>query len=362
MSAALPPVRLARATTLLLALLTAGGCRDTAPCAPDTLFLTVALGPEAQQATRLAVRVIDGGERVLASGEVDRPGGQSRGSIEVRFGRYPADQAVRVEVDARRADALVAHRSLAARLAAGCTALTIDLTASDGGSGTPDGAPPDRPADQSPPDAPSDARPDASADGPDDAPAPDAGSDGLADRAPDLPPDGPPSALKIVFVTSTRYTGNLGGLSGAHAICQQVAGGAGLSGSYRAWLSQNIPQLPEGPASAMVHSSVPYVLVGGQQVADNWDDLTDGSLDRRIDQDERGNALLPAPQDCLGDEVWSSTSAAGSPRLGGDCFGWRSTTGSANVGSSWHSDGRWSEGCGNPRTCQTDLPLFCLEQ
>src|SRR5437868_4155746 len=45
------------------------------------------------------------------------------------------------------------------------------------------------------------------------------------------------TAPNIVFVTSTRYTANLGGLAGADAICQAHATDAGLPGTYRAWIS-----------------------------------------------------------------------------------------------------------------------------
>ena len=40
-----------------------------------------------------------------------------------------------------------------------------------------------------------------------------------------------------VFVTSTTYTGNLGGLSGADSKCQARATAANLSGVWKAWLS-----------------------------------------------------------------------------------------------------------------------------
>ena len=122
-----------------------------------------------------------------------------------------------------------------------------------------------------------------------------------------------------MFATSTRHTGNLGGLAGAHAICQQLAAGAGLTGTYRAWLSDAL----SGPASTMVHSSVPYVLVGGERIADNWADLTDGSIEHAIDRDEHGRQLDPEPFVCEGGEVWTNTTAAGSPSGLNDCLGWR---------------------------------------
>ncbi|MBL4634871.1 MAG: DUF1554 domain-containing protein [Kofleriaceae bacterium] len=40
-----------------------------------------------------------------------------------------------------------------------------------------------------------------------------------------------------VFVTSSQFSGNLGGLSGADSICQGAAESANLGGNWRAWLS-----------------------------------------------------------------------------------------------------------------------------
>ena len=44
-------------------------------------------------------------------------------------------------------------------------------------------------------------------------------------------------STKIIFVTSLIYSGNLGGLSGADAKCSLRAQAGGLSGSWKAWLS-----------------------------------------------------------------------------------------------------------------------------
>lgn len=42
-----------------------------------------------------------------------------------------------------------------------------------------------------------------------------------------------------IFVTSTTYTGNLGGVVGADIVCTNVATGAGIPGSYKAVLSSS---------------------------------------------------------------------------------------------------------------------------
>jgi hypothetical protein len=113
----------------------------------------------------------------------------------------------------------------------------------------------------------------------------------------------------------------------------------------------------------MVHSSVPYVLVNGERIADNWADLTDGSLRHEIDRDEQGRELTPQPMVCAGGEVWPNTTRAGNPAGLNDCLGWRSTTGSSNNGTMREKNTRWTDNdaCANT-SCLTDLPLYCFEQ
>ncbi|MCD6478183.1 MAG: DUF1554 domain-containing protein, partial [Candidatus Aenigmarchaeota archaeon] len=103
----------------------------------------------------------------------------------------------------------------------------------------------------------------------------------------------------IVFVTSKRYNGNLGGLAGADAKCQELANNAGLGGKWVSWLSDfntnakdRIPKTNSG-----------YYLVDGTKVADDFSDLIDGSLDHPIDVDENGKIV--------GGYVWTGTNSDG---------------------------------------------------
>ena len=358
----------AAARALLPALLLLAGCRSTGACKEGTLLLTVDLGPGAGPTTQLSVRVTAGAD-LLSSGEIDRPAGQSQGTIEVGFAHYPGDRLVLVEVSARDGAGTLATRAVSTRLAPGCSTLAIDLRSADAGTdgGDVDGAETDAAGGEAPDagadtaadsarDATDDRAPDLTADGapPPDA-APEAGPDTAADAMPDLSP-APPE--RRVFATSTRHTGNLGGLAGAHAICQQRAEAVGLTGRYQAWLSDALT----GPASAMVHSSVPYVMVNGERIADNWADLTDGSIRHVIDRDENGQPLDPQPLVCEGGEVWTNTSAAGNPAGLNDCLGWRTTGSTSNNGSMKQKNGRWTDDTCRNTSCLTDLPLYCFEQ
>ena len=93
---------------------------------------------------------------------------------------------------------------------------------------------------------------------------------------------------KIVFVTSTTATANYNGLPQADTVCQNLATAAGLSGTFRAWLSN----ATDSPSTRFTQSTVPYKLVDGTQIADNWTDLTDGAIDNPINKKRRPTVLL----------------------------------------------------------------------
>lgn len=104
---------------------------------------------------------------------------------------------------------------------------------------------------------------------------------------------------KTVFITSQVFNGNLGGLAGADAKCQQLATAAGLGGTYKAWLSDSTTDARD----RLTHATVPYRLVDGTTVANDFTDLTDGSLDAPINRAENGTVV--------GDRPWTGTDFAG---------------------------------------------------
>ncbi|HTJ44209.1 MAG TPA: InlB B-repeat-containing protein [Kofleriaceae bacterium] len=92
----------------------------------------------------------------------------------------------------------------------------------------------------------------------------------------------------IVFVTSTTYTGNLGGLAGADAACQARANAAGLGGTFKAWLSQTSPQVN---AISRLGAARGWARVDLAPVVDTTTDLANGRLYYPIKLDEFGNDL-----------------------------------------------------------------------
>ena len=96
-----------------------------------------------------------------------------------------------------------------------------------------------------------------------------------------------PMSSNRVFVTSTNYTGNLGGLAGADAKCQERANAANLGGTWKIWLSDTTGS----PSTRFTKSSNPYKLLNGTTIANNWSDLTDGTLQNPLNMTELGTTV-----------------------------------------------------------------------
>lgn len=165
--------------------------------------------------------------------------------------------------------------------------------------------------------------------------------------------------FRRVFVTSSLFTGDLGGVAGADARCQAAADEAKLPGTYRAWLSTD----SYSPAATFFQSPVPYVLVNGTPVADDWNDLVDESLITGIFMTEWGEEPQQNPMPC-GDiliPVWTNTSPEGVLLLTGfDCSSWTSTTGLGRTGRAGSSDFQWTQSC--EVSCAFPIALYCFEQ
>jgi hypothetical protein len=158
--------------------------------------------------------------------------------------------------------------------------------------------------------------------------------------------------VKMVFLTSTKHDGNLGGLAGADGICNSLAGQQGIGGAFKAWLSDDTGS----PSSRFTKSTVPYTLHDGTVIAVNYADLTDGSLASPINMDESG--LTPADFDT----VWTTTLVGGErPLFGEHCGNW-SDNGAMEgfFGEAFATDSRWTESLQMP--CTFLSRLMCFEQ
>jgi hypothetical protein len=163
------------------------------------------------------------------------------------------------------------------------------------------------------------------------------------------------SCTRVVFVTSTKFLGNLGGVAGADAKCQALADlspNARIKGhTFLAWVSTSATS----PSARFTHGTMPYVLGNGQLVAANWQDLTDGSLmNSGISLDEQGHSQS--------DAAWTATSSSNALLSGPSCADWTSSAplDKGRYGNVSGNGNGWS-GSGDD-SCDFPDNLYCFEQ
>ena len=173
----------------------------------------------------------------------------------------------------------------------------------------------------------------------------------------------PPDKYKcpmLVFVTSEVWTGNLGGIAGADAKCQQAANNSDLTKGriFRAWISDAYTW----PEKRFIHSSTPYITTCPEtkRVADNWTDLVDGSA-------------IGVKQFCsefgvpLTGFVWTYTNIFGYPYGDGEsCWNWsRDSQDGIGTGGFFDPDvtvGEYMWTQLNWLNCDQAERLLCFEQ
>jgi hypothetical protein len=168
-----------------------------------------------------------------------------------------------------------------------------------------------------------------------------------------------------VFVTSQTFTGGeIGGLTGADDICRGLAVKAGLSSSYFAWLSDSTGS----PATRFPEDVGPYILVDGTIVANNWTDLTSGTLRHPIDLTESGGPPPKGSAGCVSPAAWSDTTNHGARAAAlGACDDWVNPMASAASFGAIESTSNWSDACmlvssAAMQVCGGTAPLYCFEQ
>ncbi|MCA9691087.1 MAG: hypothetical protein KC636_15890, partial [Myxococcales bacterium] len=185
----------------------------------------------------------------------------------------------------------------------------------------------------------------------------------LCDDGNQLPDDGctpdcqPES--KRAFVSSALYNGNLGGLMGADDKCQTLADAAGLGGVWLAWIST----AGGSPNTRFTKSMQPYVRIDGVQIADDWMDLTDGSLDAPLNVTELGGPAPVGNTSCAGGghpTVWTATLADANPWATA-CNDFTSTAGSGLWGEADLTNTFWSGWCSGGN-CSWVSAIYCFEQ
>jgi len=167
----------------------------------------------------------------------------------------------------------------------------------------------------------------------------------------------PPSSKKV-FVTSTSYDGNLGGIAGGDTKCQAHANSAGLAnpGKFKAWLSDSTINAIDRFAL----TAGPWYRLDGVKVADNKAALAASGttpLPTAISVDETGayltNYLL----------VWSGTDETGIKMPALNCVDWGSNvvTDIGTIGHANFSNKFWTNWNSSVGTCDGNFALYCFE-
>ena len=177
----------------------------------------------------------------------------------------------------------------------------------------------------------------------------DASMDSGMDSGTDSGPDSGVSEWRI-FVTNTVQDANLGGIAGADELCAGQASDANLEGEFKAWLSTRTSSVSD----RLTHSSGAYVLVNGTVVANDWDDLVDGSILAPINLDANGEPRTG--------DVWTGTLATGASFSRDDCAAFASDSSDeiALCGASASTTPTWTENI--TPACSVQLRLYCIEQ
>ncbi len=166
-----------------------------------------------------------------------------------------------------------------------------------------------------------------------------------------------------VFVSSGFFTGSeIGGLAGADAKCQSLADAAGLSGTFKAWLSDS----NQSPATRFPFITGPWRLqpnaVDGSNlppiVATDLEDLTTCGatcLKSPINRTETGVILQGSVT------VWTNTLANGTASTA-SCLDWTSSDigVSGLFGDASQVDSKWTN-TNSTFGCNSALSLYCFE-
>ena len=168
---------------------------------------------------------------------------------------------------------------------------------------------------------------------------------------------GAKDCIRHVFITSTTFTGKLGGLAGADALCYTAAQSSpALKGRvFRAWLSD---------ATANAATRIPmgtraFLRNDGSTFATSYQQLISGTISNTLNIDEQGNVLSGNVT------VWTATDESGIYN-GSSCNNWTSeaVTDSGAFGDSQATDGDWTQEVGEPiatGSCNSLKRLYCIE-
>ncbi|HEY0133177.1 MAG TPA: hypothetical protein VGB85_03830 [Nannocystis sp.] len=177
---------------------------------------------------------------------------------------------------------------------------------------------------------------------------------------------------RVAFVTSAEFSGDIGGLAGADAICvaAAMAGGLDNAGNFLAYMGDGVA----APATRFVDGAkakgFPYARRDGQKLANDLDDLFATGVRVPLVITEFGDPLPASPDPRY---AWTGVGLHGEPD-GEQCQEWSTTyfKYSGRVGQispvsdsdadvfDWMIDGHWVKFTSRP--CATKaMHLYCFE-
>ena len=165
-----------------------------------------------------------------------------------------------------------------------------------------------------------------------------------------------------VFVTSEAYPGNLGGIEGANAICQEHADFAELDGTFWAWLGAQ----GYSPAEEFGHHGR-FLRMDGLVIAESWQDLVDGMLEYPVELNEFNEyTSFDTGYTCIpegGPAAWTAVNISGGSMLG-NCDNWTYGEGGdqGRTGFLNRKNELWTRVDGCTFQCGIALPIYCIEQ
>ncbi len=176
-----------------------------------------------------------------------------------------------------------------------------------------------------------------------------------ADAGPDAGPTCPLGAIceanvNYAFVTSTQRPANeYGGLSGADAICNDLAQAAGLPGQYVAWMSSSTED-----ARDRLTTASGWIRTDGRPFALSRGGLIGGQIIHPLNLDESGVTR--------NGDVATATTTDGRSRATGDaesaCEDWSGGGGPYDLGRSSETSSLWTDY--DEGNCSNDAHLYCL--
>jgi len=144
----------------------------------------------------------------------------------------------------------------------------------------------------------------------------------------------------LVFVSTATTNGAIGSLANADTICNEDP--QAQSGTYKAWLSTSTPLVN---AKDRIVDGV-YVNIFGDVIANNINDLLDGSLNNSIHPGLSPNA------------IWTGTLSDGTAHTV-NCNNWQSFGTNGRFGFATSTFSSWTSG--NQQACSIFQKLYCFQ-